>query len=309
VPVTEASNKAEYGAYTLRPKIRRLADACLVDMSPQVVHVRIFDQDPGNAKPRDFLELLEKLRMDRSVAPVSQRFRGGTSRAKKAFDDFLKNRLAFYEQNANQPQTEDVSFMGPYLHFGQISPIYLALAVRRTDGVTQAAKDRFLEQLIVRRELSFNYVVHCPDYDSYEGLPGWAKTTLAVHEKDRRPYLYSPDHLESAETHDPYWNAAMTEMKVTGYLHNYMRMYWAKKILEWSPGPRQAHQTILSLNNRYFLDGRDPNSYAGVSWVFGLHDRPWKERPIFGKVRYMAATGLERKSDIRAYVEKVARIR
>jgi deoxyribodipyrimidine photo-lyase len=153
-----------------------------------------------------------------------------------------------------------------------------------------------------------NYVAYSPEYDSFDGLPGWAKMTLNAHLEDRRPYLYSEEQIESAKTHDPYWNAAMIEMKTAGYMHNYMRMYWAKKILEWSETPRQAHQTTLLLNNRYFLDGRDPNSYAGVSWAYGLHDRPWKERPVFGKVRYMNASGLERKCDIGAYVARVKRI-
>ena len=157
----------------------------------------------------------------------------------------------------------------------------------------------------MRRELAMNFVYYTQDYDSYSCLPTWAKKTLAEHKKDRREYIYSRQQLENSRTHDDYWNAAMREMKFTGFMHNYMRMYWGKKILEWSRTPEQAFKTTLAINNKYFLDGRDANSYTGVAWVFGVHDRAWFERPIFGKIRYMAATGLERKCDIQAYVEKV----
>ena len=151
-----------------------------------------------------------------------------------------------------------------------------------------------------------NFVRYTPDYHRYSCLPRWALRTLADHAADRRPHRYRRRELEAGTTHDPYWNAAMAEMRITGFMHTYMRMYWGKKILEWSPSPDAAFDTALHLNNKYFLDGRDPNSYAGVGWVFGLHDRAWAEREIFGKVRYMAASGLERKCDINAYVEKVA---
>jgi deoxyribodipyrimidine photo-lyase len=167
------------------------------------------------------------------------------------------------------------------------------------------ARDAFLEQLVIRRELAVNFVHYTPNYDSFDVIPGWANNTLADHEPDPRQYIYSEKQLADAATHDPYWNAAMMEMTCTGFMHNYMRMYWGKKILEWSPSPKQAYETTLALNNRYFLDGRDPNSYTGVAWLFGIHDRAWAERAIFGKVRYMAASGLERKCDIATYVDKI----
>ncbi len=195
--------------------------------------------------------------------------------------------------------------MSPYLHFGQISPLYLALAVMNAGQSLSDARDAFIEQLIIRRELAFNFVYYTPDYDSFDVIPGWARKSLADHESDLREHVYSEKELTDAATHDPYWNAAMTEMTCTGFMHNYMRMYWGKKILEWSPTPKQAFKTTLALNNRYFLDGRDPNSYTGVAWLYGTHDRGWAERPVFGKVRYMAASGLERKCDIAAYVEKI----
>jgi len=162
-----------------------------------------------------------------------------------------------------------------------------------------------LEELIVRRELAANFVYYHRDYDNFDCLPEWAKQTLKDHRKDRRLYIYTRRQLEDAKTHDPYWNAAMQEMKYTGFMHNYMRMYWGKKILEWSSSPERAFRNTLAINNKYFLDGRDPNSYAGVAWIFGMHDRAWPERSIYGKVRCMMASGLERKCDIRGYVSKV----
>jgi len=195
--------------------------------------------------------------------------------------------------------------MGMYLHFGQISPVYLAREAVGRRGVSVENKDAFIEELVVRRELAANFTAHTPRYDTWAALPRWARESLEAHRSDRRPRLYTAADLEAGNTHDPYWNAAMAEMKHTGYMHNYMRMYWGKKVLEWSKDPEEAFRTLLLLNNRYFLDGRDPNSYAGVAWIFGVHDRAWGERPVYGKVRTMTAAGLERKCDIRGYVDKV----
>jgi deoxyribodipyrimidine photo-lyase len=195
--------------------------------------------------------------------------------------------------------------MSPYLHFGQISPLYLALKAGKANTRLQAAKEAYLEELIVRRELAINFANYEKNYDNFACLPHWARQTLAQHEKDKRQYLYTQRQFEEAQTHDEYWNAAMREMKYTGFMHNYMRMYWGKKIIEWCETPKQAFKTTLAINNKYFLDGRDPNSYTGVAWLFGVHDRAWTERPIFGKIRWMAASGLERKCDIQGYVQKV----
>jgi deoxyribodipyrimidine photo-lyase len=186
--------------------------------------------------------------------------------------------------------------------------VWLALQVQEAAAPSDDI-DSYIEELIVRRELAVNHVYFRPDtYDQYDCLPEWARETLDDHADDEREYVYTREELEQSETHDPYWNAAMTEMRATGYMHNYMRMYWGKKILEWSPDPKTAFDRALTLNNRYFLDGRDPNSYANVLWLFGLHDRGWKERPVYGKVRYMSQGGLERKADPDAYVEKVDRL-
>jgi deoxyribodipyrimidine photo-lyase len=195
--------------------------------------------------------------------------------------------------------------MSPYLHFGQISPITLAL---EANVMGSPGTESFLEELMVRRELAFNFVHYNPSYDRFECLPDWARQTLDHHSMDIREYIHSFGELENGATHDPYWNAAQKEMKTTGKMHNYMRMYWGKKILEWMEDPRAAFEIALKLNNKYSLDGRDPNSYAGVAWCFGKHDRPWTERPIFGKVRYMNDKGLRRKFKIDDYVEKVDRM-
>lgn len=172
-------------------------------------------------------------------------------------------------------------------------------------GAPAADREAFLEELIVRRELALNFVNYTANYDQFDALPPWAQRTLSQHARDHRPQTYSRDELERAATHDPYWNAAMHEMTATGYMHNYMRMYWGKRILEWKKTPREAFADSLYLNNKYFLCGRDPNAYANVAWLFGLHDRPWGKRPIFGTVRYINAAGLERKFDMYRYIETV----
>ncbi len=308
VPVETASEKKEYAARFLRPKVQRLLQAYLKPPATLQVDRSSLHMDLPGADPTDIATILDTLHIDQGVPPVSHLFRGGTRQARKRMMSFLQNDLAVYAADGNQPQTDSISHMSMYLHFGQISPIDLALLVQQAPEPLSESKDAYLEQLIVRRELAFNFTTYTPDYDQYACLPQWAQETLLFHQKDTRPVVYSTELLEQAQTHDPYWNAAMLEMKHTGFMHNYMRMYWGKKILEWSETPEGAFEAIRKLNNRYFLDGRDPNSYAGCGWIFGLHDRPWKERPIFGKIRYMAASGLERKCDINGYIEKVKRL-
>ncbi len=306
VPVDEASLRQEYAARTLRPKLLRLLDRYLTPVPSSAPRFPAHSLEiPGE----DFTRpgWIDRLGLDRSVAPVTAYFRGGTSQAKLRFQHFLEQQLAGYASLRSQPQLTGGSTMSPYLHFGQISPLYLAMEVRRR-AAAPADSEAYLEQLVVRRELSLNFVERCSDYDRYSGLPAWARATLERHRPDPRPAIYDLDTLEAAATSDPYWNAAMREMTGTGFMHNHMRMYWGKKILEWSPDPQTAFERALALNNRYFLDGRDPNSYAGVGWVFGLHDRPWGERPVFGTVRSMTAAGLERKCDILGYVSRIQRL-
>ncbi len=306
VPVGVVSPKAEYAARTIRPKIQKHLKQFLVPC-PRYRPKRSSLGNGLNSLDLGAIDtILESLDIDRSVPAVTRFFKGGPGEAKKRLHRFIAHRLQHYSDGRNQPQADCISHMSPYLHFGQISPVFLALQIAKSPTGNEADRDAYLEELIVRRELAVNFVHHTPDYDRYSCLPAWAQKTLQEHATDRRATIYDRQTLAAAKTHDPYWNAAMAEMRDTGFMHSYMRMYWGKKVIEWSPTPRQAFETALALNNRYFLDGRDPNSYAGVGWVFGLHDRAWFEREIFGKVRYMAASGLERKCDIRAYVKKVA---
>ena len=305
VPIEVVSNKAEYAARTIRPKIHKNLNDYLMPFKSSVVKKSSLGLKIKGLDLKDVSAVLKKLSLDRGVGPVTQFFKGGTSQGKSRFAEFIKKRFKHYVENRNQPQIDDIAHMSPYLHFGQISPLYLALEIKAANSRLKEAKEAYLEELIVRRELAMNFANYTPNYNSYACLPQWAQKTLRQHQKDRREYVYSRSRLEDAGTHDEYWNAAMREMKVTGFMHNYMRMYWGKKILEWSKTPEHAFRTTLAINNKYFLDGRDPNSYTGVAWVFGLHDRAWFERPIFGKIRYMAASGLERKCDIRGYMKKV----
>jgi deoxyribodipyrimidine photo-lyase len=309
VPVETVTDKAEYAARTIRPKIHEHLERCLQlpDRAP-VEHSSLSLNVDGGLSLDDIGTVTDQLALDRSIPPVSSLYRGGASEAERILDQFLAEHLDGYDGNRNQIHTDVVSHMSKYLHFGQVSPVWVAQQVRETHG-PESDVESYIEELVVRRELAMNHVHFRPDtYDAYDCLPDWARESLAEHADDEREYVYGRDPLEQGETHDPYWNAAMKEMRETGYMHNYMRMYWGKKILEWSPDPKTAFERTLHLNNTYFLDGRDPNSFANVAWIFGLHDRGWKERPVYGKVRYMSQGGLERKADPDAYVEKVDRL-
>ncbi len=305
VPVETASPKEEYTAGTLRPKLERVLGGYLTPLKERTVKKDSLALRLDADDERDGRALLARLKIDRTVPPVGT-VRGGTVRANALLEDFVAGKLARYDELRSDPGLDFSSGLSPYLHFGQISPLAVALRVRAAKGVPAAARKSFLEELIVRRELAMNFVFYNELYDEFDCLPDWARKTLAGHGKDRRAYLYGPEQWERAETHDPYWNAAQKEMVLTGRMHNYMRMYWGKKILEWSATPAEAFRTALRLNNRYELDGRDPNGFAGVAWCFGKHDRAWPERRIFGKIRYMNDAGLRRKFDMEAYLSKVA---
>jgi len=297
VPVEMASNKEEYAAWTLRKKINpEIGNWLKLNLSRPEIRHRI-DNLPK------FEVDIDKLNLDTSITPVKT-FIGGTKNAKRLFKDFFENKIDKYNELRNHPELDYQSQMSPYLHFGQISPIWLAKQVWQTNS---PGKEDFWEELIIRRELAINFVYYNPDYNNFNCLPDWAKKTLDKHAKDKRPVIYSRSQLENAKTNDKYWNAAQMEMVKTGKMHNYMRMYWGKKILEWTKTPEKDFQICLDLNNKYELDGRDPNSYAGVAWIFGKHDRPWQERPIFGTTRYMTSSGLERKFDMEMYVDKVGK--
>ncbi|HEY0128243.1 MAG TPA: deoxyribodipyrimidine photo-lyase [Rubrobacteraceae bacterium] len=307
VPVELASSKQEHAARTLRPKIGEYLEDFLVALNPTKPENESLDIGVNGLDLSNIEKVLDDMDLDRSVGALRHLYRGGTSEAKKMFRKFLRESFGDYVENRNQPQTDDVSHMSKYLHYGHISPIWLALEARKA-STKRDNVESLVEELVVRRELSMNFVFYTPDYDSYSNLPGWAKKTLGEHKIDRREYTYTREQLENVETHDEYWNAAMREMVHTGYMHNHMRMYWGKKILEWTDTPEQAYKTTLYLNDKYFVDGRDPNSYANIAWVYGNHDRGWKERSVLGKIRYMSAGGLERKAKPREYVEKVERL-
>ncbi len=305
VPAETASPKEEYTAGTLRPKLQRILKGYLIPLHERPVRKDSLALRLDVDAVKDAAALARTMPIDRSVPP-SAAFRGGTSRANALLEDFIAAKLRHYADRRNDPGLDYSSHLSPYLHFGQISPLAVALRVWGEKSAPAAAREAFLEELIVRRELGVNFALYNERYDEYGSLPGWAKKTLADHAKDRRDALYDEGQWERAETHDGYWNAAQREMVLTGKMHNYMRMYWGKKILEWSRTPQEAFRTALRLNNRYELDGRDPNSYAGVAWCFGKHDRAWPERRVFGKIRYMNEAGLRRKFDMPAYLEKVA---
>jgi deoxyribodipyrimidine photo-lyase len=301
VPVEEASPKEEYSAATIRPKIQRRLDDYLQPLEETAVRVDSLGLPFETLDVADVPKLVSTLPVDQIVSKVAG-LAGGTEEAKRLLQEFIEHKLDDYDELRNDPTQDCLSQMSPYLHFGQISPLYVALQVAGTDS---PGRDAYLEELIVRRELSMNFVHYNAHHQGIEGLPDWCRRTLAEHERDPREYLYTVEEFEAAATHDPYWNAAQREMVVTGKMHGYMRMYWGKKMLEWTESPEKALRVALYLNNKYELDGRDPNGFAGVAWCLGKHDRPWGERPVFGKVRYMNANGLRRKFDADGYVRKV----
>ena len=298
VPCRIASDKREYGAYTLRKKLKKLLPVFL-DEIPAVRRHPYHSELEGH--PVDPGSLLRHLNIDTSVGGLPGTA-PGEKEAARVLSSFL-DRLDRYETERNDPTRDAQSHLSPYLHFGQISAQRIARDARNCHA-KDSAKESFLEELIVRRELSDNYCHYTPDYDSFGAFPEWGKKTLNDHRRDTRVYLYSRDELESAVTHDPLWNASQTEMVRTGKMHGYMRMYWAKKILEWTASPEEALSAAIYLNDRYQLDGRDPNGYTGIAWsIGGLHDRPWGERNVFGKVRYMSYNGCASKFNVKRYIE------
>ncbi len=304
---TKLFAKEEYAARTLRPKLARLIEDFLLPFDNPKARYRFSPADQPPSQPIEREHLLSALPLDRCAAPV--RRGGGTQEALKGLHKFLATSLAHYDARRNLPQVEGTSAMSAYLHFGHISPVTIALAVREVEA-PQAAKAAYLEELIVRRELAINYVARNPHYDCLAGCPDWARKTLAEQAQDVRPYRYSEAQFEGAETHDALWNAAQQEMLTTGRMPGYLRMYWAKKILEWTDSPEEAFEIAVRLNDRYELDGRDPNGYTGIAWAIGgKHDRPWApRRPVFGLIRYMSAAGMARKFDVQAYLERVRKL-
>lgn len=304
VPTRQASIKEEYGAYTIRPKLMKVfqkyRDFKGLLWLDNTTRIAVASDDTLE----DIDALLDRLPIDKSVKP-SMFYKGGYQRASQMLYAFLQENIEKFEE-MNDPSNDFTSKLSMYLHFGQISSLEVldrVLLAKEQGRITEAASDAFIEKLLVRRELAINFMHFNSGYDDfYQMTENWAYETMEMHEQDPRPYVYSLDQLENMQTHDPYFNAAMREMVITGYMHNYMRMYWAKKIIEWTSTFVEAYNHIVYLNDKYFLDGRDANSYAGIAWCFGKHDRPWTERQVFGKLRYMNAEGLKRKFHIEEYV-------
>jgi deoxyribodipyrimidine photo-lyase len=246
--------------------------------------------------------------LDRSVQPV-EAWVGGHHAAVKRLRHFCSKLLKNYDTDRNKPEIDGTSALSPYLHFGHIGPITIALAVdaaARKDPSLKSARDGYFNELIAWRELAVNFVKYTPNYDSADCAEDWAKKTIAEHARDERERLYSLKQLEAGETHDDLWNAAQTQMVEHGWMHNYLRMYWAKKILEWTPDVKTAVNWAVHLNDKYFLDGRDPNGYAGIAWsMLGKFDRAWGERPIFGKIRYMSGASTGKKFDSKLYIQQM----
>ena len=299
VPCWIASPKMEFAAYTIRPKLKKLLPDYNELFPDLEKHDFKFKQSPEII---DADSLLSKLKIDHGVTPVDW-LEPGERAAKKKLNSFITNKLINYDQQRNDPNLSAQSDLSPYFHFGQLAPARAVLEVQ--SAVETDIAEPYLEELIIRRELSDNFCYYQPNYDSVNGFPAWSLKNLAEHKDDEREYIYSLSQFENSQTHDELWNAAQQEMVLTGKMHGYMRMYWAKKILEWTPDSETAMKFAIYLNDKYELDGRDPNGYVGIAWsIGGVHDRAWFSRKIFGKIRYMSYGGAKGKFNIKAYIAK-----
>ncbi len=321
IPVELLMQKEAYNAKVLRDKIHKFLQISGPRLTREFELTSVLSQADPNLSP-DLYSLMPRTDMKVSATDYYQ---GGHSEAVKHLNYFIRNLLADYQERRNDPGTDCQSKLSPYLHFGQISVLEILdhvisalglspmefwhLVITHKPGTHPDQKINsaltLFEEMIVRRELSMNFCHFNDDYDQYSVLPAWARSTLREHSADPRPYIYGIDALEKAETHDPYWNAAQLEMLKTGKMHGYMRMYWGKKLIEWTTDPEDAFAIAQYLNDKYELDGRDPNGYAGIAWCFGKHDRAWQSNPISGNVRIMKDSGLKRKFDMAGYLKRI----
>lgn len=315
VPLGEME-KRHYAARTIRPRVHELLPAYLhpVEDGPEP-RVRTapdlpVEPDPegiADASDTELGELVASCRVDHSVPP-SPRFPGGREAGLERLKRFVTGgTLARYADEQSDPGAGVESDLSPYLHFGCLSPREVAVRVLHADAPGEAV-DAFLEQLVVRRELSYNFCRFTPvsDHTSLSTLPDWARETMAEHADDPRDHTYTAAELERAETHDEVWNGAQRELRATGTVHNYVRMLWGKKILTWTESHQEALRIMVDLHHRWALDGRNPNTYANILWVFGLHDRAFGEREVFGKLRPMTSRSTRRKHDVDGYLQRVA---
>jgi deoxyribodipyrimidine photo-lyase len=306
VPMSRIPGRT-WAAYSIRPRIHRLLEASLKPVPPIALSRRwrgSFGELHTKVTSGNAAALAAACEIDHSVPP-STVYGGGRREALRALDRFLAHRLRRYAREKNEPSARATSELSPYLHWGHLSALEVALAVREHAREHKLIGDEFLEELIVRRELAHNFVYYTKGYDSLEALPDWARRTIADHRDDPRPFVYSREAFERAATHDDLWNATQKELVLRGRIHGYYRMYWGKKIVEWSVSAEEALATMLALHDRYALDGEDPNTYAGILWCLGLHDRPWPARPVYGTIRSMARAGMERKTRTDAYRQEV----
>ncbi len=317
VPTRIASDKQEFGAYTIRPKIHRLLPEFLDEFPAVRKHPFIWNDIVPII---DWEKAKKSLTINRTVKEVDWIIPGEAS-ALSSMKDFLKKHLSLYDSARNNPTLNGQSNLSPFLHFGHLAPQRVALEIVKITGkniqeVVQKNKngsannlgneEALLEELIVRREISDNFTHYNRNYEKFEGFPAWAQLSINEHRNDKREYVYTLEQFEQALTHDDLWNAAQNQMVYFGKMHGYMRMYWAKKILEWTPSPEEALLIGNYLNDKYELDGRDPNGYTGLAWsIGGVHDRAWFDRPVFGKIRYMNYNGCKNKFDVNEYIRQI----
>jgi deoxyribodipyrimidine photo-lyase len=301
IPCWIASPKQEFAAYTFRPKVKRQLSEFMDDFPNLKKHPFSWKE---KAEETDWGRAKKNLKVDRKVLEVEW-IKPGEKAAKQMLKHFIQHKLSDYDAKRNDPNQDGQSNLSPYLHFGQISAQRVALEIKK-NSTTTSKQQAFLEELIVRRELADNFCFYNEHYDDFKGFPDWAKKTLNEHRHDRREYIYSLYQLETGQTHDDLWNAAQKEMVKSGKMHGYLRMYWAKKILEWTETPEEALKIAIYLNDKYELDGRDPNGFVGIAWsIGGVHDRAWFPRPVFGKIRYMSYRGALSKFDVKTYINKI----
>ncbi|XP_062205426.1 deoxyribodipyrimidine photo-lyase [Phragmites australis] len=311
VPVWAASGKLEYSAKTFRGKVSKVMDEYLVEYPEMPLMAPWDGEQPEDI---DWDALIDRVCSEAENVPEIDWCEPGEVAAKEVLlgskDGFLTKRIKSYDTDRNDPtKPRALSCLSPYLHFGHISAQRCALEAKKCRHLSPKSVDAFLEELIIRRELADNFCYYQPHYDSLAGAWEWARKTLMDHAADKREYIYTREQLENAKTSDHLWNASQLEMVHHGKMHGFMRMYWAKKILEWTSGPEEALSIAIYLNDKYHVDGRDPNGYVGCMWsICGLHDQGWKERPVFGKIRYMNYAGCKRKFDVDAYISYVKRL-
>jgi deoxyribodipyrimidine photo-lyase len=302
--------KREFAAYTIRPRIHRALPDYLTAPGTAKVNRRYEREPPPfhtQVNSGAIAKLVSSCEIDHSVPP-SVAFEGGSLAAERTLNRFLEQNLRRYAKERNNPAAHATSELSPYLHFGQISSLEIALRTTAHAKKHKLIDTEFLEELIVRRELAFNYALYMEEPASFVGLPDWARETMRVHAPDERTHLYDRDQFEHARTGDELWNACQQELLLRGKIHGYYRMYWGKKIIEWSATYQEALDTMIYLHDRYALDGRDPNTYTNILWCFGLHDRAWGDRHATGRLRYMSFEGMKRKTDWQAYIREIRSI-